>query len=258
MVVAVVLAAVLGAAIRVLPVVFADDVRGAVAAVLQASAEPSAEQSPSQATPPAATPPVWTAPPDGPGGRPSTRPARKVVVVPEKGPGTFVAARASGRAATTRGRLLRFDVRVEKGIRIDAKGAAHLIQQVLNDRRSWRASSSWRFQLVASPDDADLHAYIATPGTTDKLCAPLDTGGQLSCQVEDRVVLNAKRWVYGAAAYGKDVVNYRRYLINHEFGHTLGFQHLGCQAKGRLAGVMMQQTKGLDGCKANPWPYPSG
>jgi Protein of unknown function (DUF3152) len=251
----VVLGALLGAAIRVLPIVYADDVRSAVAAVLEPSAVPAEESSP---TPEAGTPAAtWAAPPDSPrGGSPRTK-RLTIVVVPEKGPGTFVAAHASGKAATANGRLFRFDVRVERSVRIDPQQAAELIQQVLNDRRSWRASGAWRFQLVSSPADADLHVFIATPGTTDKLCAPLDTQGELSCQNDHRVVLNAKRWVYGAASYHNDVANYRRYLINHEFGHALGFQHVSC-GKGRLAKVMMQQTKGLDGCKANPWPYPKG
>jgi hypothetical protein len=169
-----------------------------------------------------------------------------------------VHARISGTPASYRGRLLRFDVRVEDGVPIDAEKAARLIQRVLNDQRSWRGSGSWRFQLVSSPAAANLHAYLATPGTTDELCAPLLTRGEVSCQNGNRVVLNAKRWVNGAPSYGKDVRNYRRYLINHEFGHALGFQHVTCTGRGQLARVMMQQTKGLGGCQPNPWPYPNG
>lgn len=57
-------------------------------------------------------------------------------------------------------------------------------------------------------------------------------------------VLNAWRWVNGAPAYRDDLVNYRRYLISHEFGHALGTPHEGCPAAGELAPVMMRQTKG--------------
>ena len=94
-----------------------------------------------------------------------------------------------------------------------------MIAGVLNDERSWRGTrpvggSSWS----GDGERAELHAYIVTPGTTDRLCAPLLTRGEVSCQNGNRVVLNAKRWLLGADAYGSDLTNYRRYLVNHEFG----------------------------------------
>lgn len=103
-----------------------------------------------------------------------------------------------------------------------------------------------------------MHAYLATLGTTDELCAPLLTRGRVSCQNGSRVVLNAERWVDGAAAYGDDTAGYRRYLVNHEFGHALGRNHVGCPGRGRLAPVMMQQTKGLGSCRPNSWPTRTG
>jgi hypothetical protein len=72
----------------------------------------------------------------------------------------------------------------------------------------------------------------------------------------NRVVLNAKRWLLGADAYGSDLTNYRRYLVNHEFGHALGKHHVDCPGPRMLAPVMMQQTKGLQaaGRTHGPWP----
>ena len=186
------------------------------------------------------------------------QPAVVNLKVPESGPGTFVSAMISGRPAARAATVLQFDVRRETGMAVDAEAAARTMQSVLNDRRSWRASRKAAFQLVSAAEQADLHVYIATPDTTDRLCAPLLTRGKLSCQLGNRVVLNAKRWVFGAETYGNDIVNYRRYLINHEFGHTLGYQHTDCTGKGKTADIMIQQTKGLGGCTANPWPYPRG
>jgi hypothetical protein len=174
--------------------------------------------------------------------------------VPARGGGHFAVAAKSRPSSAHSGRLIRFDVRVERGLRVDADQAALLMAAVLDDDRSWGSTDHVRFRLVPRGSRADLHAYVATPGTTDRLCAPLLTRGRVSCQNGRRVVLNAARWVRGAPTFGRDTANYRRYLVNHEFGHALGHQHVRCPGRGRLAPVMLQQTKGLQGCRANPWP----
>ena len=181
-----------------------------------------------------------------------------VIAVPATGPGTYETARQQVEPASTRGRLIRYDVRVEDNLEIDPDEAAQFIAAVLNDERSWRGTDQWRFALVPAGEPADLHAYLVTPGTTNALCAPLLTRGEVSCQNGNRVVLNGKRWALGADAYGSDLKNYRRYLVNHEVGHYLGYRHVQCPGEGRAAPVMMQQTKGLAGCRKNPWPQASG
>jgi Protein of unknown function (DUF3152) len=85
-----------------------------------------------------------------------------------------------------------------------------------------------RFDLTPVGQSATLHAYIGTPTTADRLCAPFLTRGEVSCNNGNRVVLNAKRWLLGADSYGSDLTNYRRYLVNHEFGHALGKHHVDC------------------------------
>jgi hypothetical protein len=176
------------------------------------------------------------------------------VEVPASGPGTYRAAKKRVRPTTSSGTLIRYDLRVEDGLSIDPDKAAVLIQQVLDDKRSWRGTHRWRFELAPVGESASLHAYIVTPKTTDRLCAPYLTRGEVSCQNGNRVVLNAKRWLLGVDSYDSDLTNYRRYLVNHEFGHALGKTHVHCPGPGRLAPVMMQQTKGLGGCRKNPWP----
>jgi hypothetical protein len=177
--------------------------------------------------------------------------------VPGGGPGTYQAAKKSVRSKSSDGALIRYDVRIEDGLSIDADEAAVLIQGVLDDPRSWRGTRRWRFELIPVGRSARLHAYIVTPSTTDQLCAPYLTRGEVSCQNGNRVVLNAKRWLLGADSYGPDLTNYRRYLVNHEFGHALGKHHVNCPGPGRQAPVMMQQTKGLGACQKNPWPQAS-
>ena len=176
------------------------------------------------------------------------------VYLPQRGPGMYQEARQSVSSRSSHGAMIRYDVRVEDGLSVGPDKAALLIQGVLDDTRSWRGTRRWRFELVPVGQSATLHVYIVTPKTTDRLCAPYLTRGEVSCQNGNRVVLNAKRWVFGVDSYGSDLTNYRRYLVNHEFGHALGKHHLGCPGPGRLAPVMMQQTKGLGACKKNPWP----
>lgn len=207
-----------------------------------APAAPSASSRPS-ATPSASTTPSAAA---------SAR--AEATLVPDTGPGTYETAKVSVGSTADRGRLYRFDVRVEKGVDLDPDAVARALETTLDDSRSWRSTGKVRFALVAAGDEADLHAYVVTPGTTDRLCAPLLTHGDVSCRAGDKVVLNAKRWVFGAKAFGPDVATYRQYLANHEFGHALGHSHVGCPHAGRPAPVMLQQTKGLQGCTANPWP----
>jgi hypothetical protein len=62
------------------------------------------------------------------------------------------------------------------------------------------------------------------------------------------VVLNARRWLLDVDSYGSDLINHQRYLLNDEFGHALAKHHLDCPGPGRLAPVMMQQTKGIGAC----------
>jgi Protein of unknown function (DUF3152) len=174
--------------------------------------------------------------------------------VPESGPGTYQPAEKSIRSRSSYGAVIRYDVRVEDGLSINLDKAAVLIQGVLDDPRSWRGTRRWRFELTPVGQSATLHAYIVTPKTTDRLCAPYLTRGEVSCQNGNRVVLNAKRWLLGVESYGTDLTNYRRYLVNHEFGHAVGKHHVDCPGSGRLAPVMMQQTKGLGACRKNPWP----
>ena len=173
-----------------------------------------------------------------------TRPAPRV---PEQGPGTFQVAAApavSFEGATT------YRVEVEDGLSFPAPHVAEFVEETLTDQRGWAA----RHQLVRVDGHADLRIVLATPETADQLCAPLDTGGPLSCCNGEDVVVNAWRWQFGADSYPGDLTGYRRYVVNHETGHALGYPHVSCPGSGQMAPVMLQQTKGLEGCEPNPWP----
>ncbi len=189
---------------------------------------------------------------------PVTPPSQKQVTpseVPVSGPGTFTAARSAGSPVGT-GPLRRYRVQVENGIAVSATDAAAEIERILAHPQSWAAHGRGSFQLVA--DDADFVIRIATPATADRLCGKqgLDTGGELNCETADGVVVNLRRWMLGSPTFAGTAAEYRHLIINHEVGHEIGIRkHMGCPGDGEPAPVMMQQIKGLDGCRSNAWPY---
>ncbi len=130
---------------------------------------------------------------------------------------------------------------------------ASTIEMVLGDQRGW-SGKGHTFTRSADAAARDLRILLATPGTTDELCAPLQTRGRVSCRNGDLVVLNARRWMEGIEDYQGYLDQYRTYLINHEVGHFLGRGHVSCPGNGLPAPVMMQQTYGLGKCTRNPWP----
>nr|WP_093781529.1 DUF3152 domain-containing protein [Streptomyces sp. yr375] len=175
--------------------------------------------------------------------------------IPESGPGTFTtAAGSSGKVG--KGTALRYRVDVEDGLDLSAADVARQVEHILVDRRGWTADGHSAFQRV-SGGDTDFVVRIATPGTVDKICGEygLDTGGEVNCSVAENVMVNLKRWLLATPVYAKDVTAYRALIINHEVGHFLGHNHVGCPGPGRPAPAMMQQIKGMNGCVPNVWPY---
>ncbi len=191
-------------------------------------------------------------PPQDPAPDPAA-PGAEPVEVPQAGDGSFAVAPGSGTAVGS-GDLVRYTVEVEGGVPLDPAQVASVVERVLADPRSWTAQGRWSLQRVST--DPDARIVVASPDTTDRLCAPLRTRGQVSCRNGDVVVLNADRWTRGARSWGDDVAGYQEYVVNHELGHYLGNGHVPCPGAGRPAPVMLQQTIGLDGCAPNAWPYP--
>jgi hypothetical protein len=80
-----------------------------------------------------------------------------------------------------------------------------------------------------------------------------------SCRVGRYVIINENRWRQGTPYFkdaGGTLREYRAMVVNHETGHWFGLGHASCGGAGKPAPVMMQQSKGLYGCKPNPWPLP--
>ena len=205
-------------------------------------------------SPAGTTRPPPPAPPDptgavaaAPAPPPPTR--RERVRIPSAGPATFdVVGGASSEGSTT----LTYTVEIERRLPFAPRATASIMDATLTDERGWVAVRGTTFRRVAS--SADLRILVASPDTTDRLCAPLATRGRVSCRNGELVVLNARRWAFGVPQYRRSLGDYRRYLVNHKIGHALGEHHDSCPGPRQPAPVMLQQTYGLDGCRRNPWP----
>lgn len=150
-------------------------------------------------------------------------------------------------------------VRVEENIGIDPVVFADLALAILNDQRGWGPGDQVSFGRTDDPAAASITITLASPATTQRLCAAYPTNGYTSCATGRQAVINAARWAYNARAFvaaGGPIEIYRIYLINHEVGHLLHHGHVGCPGAGRLAPIMLQQTLRLDGCRPNGWPNP--
>lgn len=160
-----------------------------------------------------------------------------------------------GTALVGTGPTHRYRVEVEDGSGVDATDFAKRVDEILGDPRGWTTADGISLQRVTD-DDADFTVRLSTPTTTDRLCAPLETNGRVSCGHEDAAIINLTRWREGDDRSGLDVAGYRSYLISHEVGHLLGHAHEECAGPGQRATTMMQQTYSIGECTPNPWPAP--
>ena len=129
---------------------------------------------------------------------------------------------------------------------------ARLAQQTYDDPRGWRGAGVG-FRRVAEGGAFTLVlAQASTLPSFHPICST-----QYSCRVGRYVVINQDRWRTATPpwnAAGGSLRDYRHMVVNHETGHWLGLGHGSCPGAGRPAPVMQQQSKGLGGCRFNPWP----
>ena len=127
-----------------------------------------------------------------------------------------------------------------------------LAQQTYDDPRGWRATGV-EFRRVARGGSFTL--VLAEARTVPSFSS--GCSATYSCRVGRYVIINQTRWQHASPpwnAAGESLRDYRHLVVNHETGHWLGKGHASCPRPGQLAPVMMQQSKGRDGCRFNPWP----
>jgi Protein of unknown function (DUF3152) len=227
---------------------------GAAAAIsASAAVEPPAVETPSSIAPG----PSRSADVDnGPTSSPATPTAEDYV---EKGKGSVSIVDGSSDVMGS-GPLRRFAVEIEDGIEVDARAFAAAVTETLGDPRSWGNAGRMSFQRVGrsavAAGDYDFKVSLISPGSMERYCPGVGTGGYTSCRYGERAVINLARWATAVPHYDGDIATYRQYVVNHEVGHVLGNGHVDCPGAGRLAPVMVQQTLDLQGCEKNAWPYP--
>ncbi|MFD9411092.1 DUF3152 domain-containing protein [Streptomyces sp. NPDC059989] len=200
---------------------------------------------------PAPSKPAAGSPTPSPGG--SGAPSAPV---PVSGPGTFKSSATSG-SPQGKGTVRRWRIEVEEGSGVDPDSAARSVESILADPRGWTRDPAYAFQLAGPGQPVDFTVKIATPTTTDRLCEVVtpELIGETNCRAGHTVVVNLKRWQEGSPQFSGPVEEYRALIVNHEVGHEIGRDHETCPGPGKPAPAMMQQIKGLLGCKANAWPY---
>ncbi len=152
-------------------------------------------------------------------------------------------------------RRVTYDVTTRGRITTSVATFKRQAQETYADARGWRAGGI-AFRQVARGGDFTL--VLAAASTLPSFSATCST--YWSCRVGRFVVINQDRWKFASPAWNQaraGLRNYRHLVVNHETGHWLGHGHAGCSGPGRPAPVMMQQSKGLDGCRFNPWPTPA-
>ena len=170
-----------------------------------------------------------------------------------------------GRASSrpTREIMHRVPVRRTATYRIETRGNItasmdvfrQQVAETFADPRGWR-SAGVAFRRVA--EGGDFSVVLAEASTVPSFSSVCSA--QWSCRVGRYVIINQMRWLNASPSWNeanKPLRGYRHMVVNHETGHWLGHGHLGCGGDGNLAPVMMQQSKGLGGCRHNPWPLPS-
>jgi hypothetical protein len=151
-------------------------------------------------------------------------------------------------------RVVRYSVETRGRIMAPMKEFRSQAQATYDDPRGWR-SAGIEFRRVARGGAFTLVLSQASlvPSFSSQCSATW------SCRVGRFVVINQDRWRGASPAWnaaGLALRDYRHMVVNHETGHWLGLDHARCPGPGQLAPVMQQQSKGLQGCRFNPFPTP--
>ena len=164
---------------------------------------------------------------------------------------TDVADRLIGYRVPVR-RTVTYRIETRGHLTASVREFARLAAQTYADPRGWR-NAGVAFKRVSGASDFSL--VLAEASWLPRFSSVCSV--EWSCRAGRYVVVNQTRWRFASPSWNaarKSLRDYRHLVVNHETGHWLGRGHASCPAGGGPAPVMMQQSKGLDGCRHNPWP----
>ena len=136
---------------------------------------------------------------------------------------------------------------VDEDVEYSAKNFADEISVYLADPDGW-ISRGYTFE--ASPR-GKVQIHLSRP---DTLIAKGCSNRNLSCAEMNgtHMRLNADLWNGSLRnKSGLQLKDYRQYMVTHEMGHILGFNHVNCPGPNHPAPLMMQQTLGISVCVPN-------
>lgn len=151
-------------------------------------------------------------------------------------------------------RLHTYTVTTRGDVRSGLREFRAVVAATYADPRGWlRAHHRFR-EVRRDRQDSDFTVVLAQARMLPTFSSACSS--TYSCRVGRYVVINKKRWRHGSPHFPGDLPTYRRMLVDHETGHWLGLGHRYCSRPGARAPVMQQQSKGMQGCRVNPWPLP--
>ena len=113
--------------------------------------------------------------------------------------------------------------------------------------------SRYNLHEATTPDAADMTIRLSRRARLDewhrvKEYYPSGKEIRFSMTINmRRIYIDAENWLNGVPESGMTVTQYRQYVILHEVGHGLGYDHAPCDKKNSYMGtcpVMYQGTRG--------------
>lgn len=141
--------------------------------------------------------------------------------------------------------VVRYRTQVDPDVHYNPESFRKEVMIYLSDPDGW----SQYYRFVYASGGAAKVIRLSSPTTLKTEGCKDDS---LSCATMNGsdIWLNSDRWMRGAPASKLPLEEYRQYMVSHEMGHSLGYDHVKCPGEGP-APVMLQQTLGIGACTPN-------